>query len=195
MLNTVHTYGISCFLPDPRARVEAKVGVWAGKEGINRKERSIYISCTCIFPTDEFIPAHLFQRCIFNQDARETIPNPSHLSIDASGASGHRSEASPNSRAKPSRTARSPLAQGSRYVGPGSTIAPQARQPYGSATARRHVASHQTRQDGQEASGSFRGIGRGRPRRERSGTKRDSVGRVKPAPSRAQPHGRNRHAN
>lgn len=149
MLSTVHTSGISCFLPDPRARVEAKVGAWAGKEGINRKERNIYISCTCIFPIDEFIPAHLSQRCIFNQDARETIPSPRHLAIDASGASGHRIEASPNFPAVPFRTACAPLAQGSRHVGPGSTIAPQARQPYGRALARRHVAGHQTRQDGQ----------------------------------------------
>lgn len=184
MLSEVHTFGISCFLPDPRARVEAKVGAWAGKEGMNRKERSIYISCTCIFPIDEFIPAHLSQRCIFNLDARETIPSPRHLSTDASGASGHRIEASSNPRAKPSRTACSPLAQRSRHVGPGSTIAPQA-QSYGRAPARgpSREASNQVRwARSHRYSAGFRC---GRPRRERSGTKRDSVGRVKPAPSRA----------
>ena len=124
MLTASASIGISCFLPDPRARVEAKKVARAGKEGSKEITTTHSLSSTYIFPKMTLFPSPSLNRCIFRQDAREISPFLPVLSgIYSEDTRVHRVVLPP--------TPRCPSAQGSRHVGPRSTIAPEAAQPYG----------------------------------------------------------------
>jgi len=73
MLTAIASTGISCFLPDPRARVEVKKVARVGKEGNREIIITHSLSSTYIFREDELFPAPSSNRCIFTQDAREII--------------------------------------------------------------------------------------------------------------------------
>ena len=131
MLTVIASIGIHCFLPSPRARVGAKMGAHIGKEGMNRKERNIYIIWTYIFSKMNSFPRHLRKDASFAKMRGNELPRKMHLPKDARRVTGHRIGACPNPPAALSPTPRCPSAQGSRHVPPRSTIAPKAAQPYG----------------------------------------------------------------
>jgi hypothetical protein len=139
MLIAIASIGIHCFLPSPRARVGAKMGAHIGKEGMNRKERNIYIVSTYIFSKMNSFPRHLRKDASLAKMRGNELPEKMHLPKDARRVTGHRIGACPNPPVALSPTPRRLSAQGSRHVGPGSTIAPKAAQPC--ATLRRAATS------------------------------------------------------
>jgi len=109
MLNPCASIGLNSFLPYPRARVEAKMGAHIGKEGINRKERNIYIICSYIFPKMNSFPRHLRKDASLAKMRGNELPRKMHLPIDAPPPSKHKTLAPDGCRGSIATKARGAL--------------------------------------------------------------------------------------
>lgn len=119
MLSVHASIGTNCFLPDPRARLEAKSSARAGKEGINRKEINTYILCVYIFPKMNSFPRHLRKDASLTKMSGNEFPLAGIFSMMHLAQRGARRG-----------SFAAPWAPPSRHVGAGSTIASKAAQPY-----------------------------------------------------------------
>ena len=128
MLTASASIGISCFLPDPRARVEAKKVARAGKEGNREIIITHSFSSTYIFTEDELFPAPSSNRCIFAQDAWEIIHFlPAFAGIFSEDTRVPRAVLPPT------------LRHTSHHVGAGSNISRKAEQGYDCAQGTRQA--------------------------------------------------------